>query len=145
MKKLILFSTLAVLAIAGCKKKPDGIVGTWKVTAATCNPAVQINGNSTTDLYSFIYNDACEQDNLLIFKEGTQLIEDQGVLKCDTADAQQSAATYTLNGSDLTIINSSNDTINFINVTVDEEHLKISQPTTISGTSTVATLILARQ
>ncbi len=122
MKKLILFSALAMLAIAGCKKKEDGIEGTWKVTAATFTPPVTINGTTYTDAYAYLFSQACVQDNLFIFKENNQVVEDEGATKCNPNDDQQDFATYTLNGSTLTIFSS--DTTVFTNVSVDEDNLK---------------------
>ena len=123
MKKFIVFAFVATLAIAGCKKKADGIVGTWKVTAATANPAVDLGNGPVTDVYPYIFSQPCSQDNLLIFKEGNTVILDEGALKCDTSNAQQSSATYTLVGSALTIYDS-NDTTALTNVTIDEDYLK---------------------
>ncbi len=126
MKKNIIYTLLAVVAVTSfiaCKKGEDGIVGTWKVTGATFTPPVTFGGTTYTDAYPLLFDEACTQDNLFIFKEGNQVIEDEGATKCDTADVQQSSANYTLNGSVLTIINSSDTTV-FTNVSVDEDNLK---------------------
>jgi hypothetical protein len=129
MKKNIIYTLVAIAALItldGCKKKEDGIVGTWKVTSATFTPSVTINGTTYTDAYLFLFDAVCEQDNLFIFKDGNQVTFDEGATKCDDDDAQQTFATYSLSGNTLLLIegDDDDDTTTFTNVTVDEDNLK---------------------
>lgn len=128
MKKNSLYAIAGIIAMAAiitlnsCKKKADGIVGTWKVTSATFTPPVTIGGTTYTDAYPLLFSQTCQQDNLFIFKDGNIVLEDEGATKCDAADPQQTSATYLFSGTNLTIY--SNDTTTFSGVSVDEDHLK---------------------
>lgn len=127
-------ATGALVLASGCKKDDPSIVGTWKITAATFNPPITIGSATYTDAYSLLLNDACEQDNLFIFKDGNVVLEDEGATKCDAADPQQTSSTYNLSGSNLTIY--SDDTTMFTNVSIDEEHLKASFTTDMGAGNT---------
>lgn len=143
MKKNIIYTLLAIVAVASfvaCKKGEDGIVGTWKVTGAAFSPPVTIDSTTYTDAYPLLFSETCTQDNLFIFKDGGVVIEDEGGSKCDDSDPQQSSANYTLNGTVLTIINSSDTTV-FTNVSVDEDHLKGSLTGDFGGGTTANVVI----
>lgn len=126
MNKLKLFS-MALLLIAGsmilitsCNNNEDdaeGIVGTWKVTGAVFNPAYDPGSGLTTDAYSLMFSEACSQDDLIIFQDNGSVISDEGALKCDSLSPQQSTDNYTLSGTNLTII-STTDTTTLTNVSI---------------------------
>lgn len=113
------------LFMAGCKddKEELGLVGSWKVTDAVFNPAVDTNGTTSgglvTDAYSMLFEDPCDQDNLFIFQDGGVSIQDEGATKCDSLAAQQDTGSYTYSGSNVTLI-AGNDTTLFFNVAVSD-------------------------
>lgn len=150
MKKNIIYTLVAIaslITLEGCKKKEDGIVGTWKVTSATFSPSVTISGTTYTDAYLFLFDEACDQDNVFIFKEGNQVTFDEGATKCDDDDAQQTFATYSLNGNTLLWVEVGNDddTTTFTNVSVDEDYLKGTLSSNFSGTPANINITWARQ
>jgi hypothetical protein len=125
MKKLKLFSTALLLISGGmilinaCNKNDEeaGIIGTWKVTGALFNPAVDLGAGLTTDAYSLIYAQSCSQDDFIIFQDNGVTISDEGALKCDSTSAQQTTDNYTLSGTTLTIFG--NDTTSLTNVSIN--------------------------
>jgi hypothetical protein len=150
MKKNIIYTLVALAALItldSCKKKEDGIVGTWKVTGATFSPSVTISGTTYTDAYLFLFDEVCEQDDLFIFKDGNQVTFDEGATKCDDDDAQQTFATYSLNGNTLLLIegDDDDDTTTFTNVSVDEDNLKGTLSSDISGTQANIIITWTRQ
>lgn len=59
----------------------------WKVVAAVVNPAYNIDGTGEiSDLYSLY--EACDKDDMIIFKPNGDMIFDEGATKCDADDPQ---------------------------------------------------------
>lgn len=121
--KALYFAALAIaiLTLNACKKDDPSIIGTWKITAAEFTPPATIGGTTYNNAYPYILSQSCDQDNLFIFNDGNQVIEDEGANKCDSNDPQQTSATYLLSGSTLTVYGS--DTSIFTGVTVGKEYL----------------------
>ena len=136
MKKLKLFSITLLLISGGmilitsCNNNEDdaeGIVGTWKVTGAVFNPAYDPGSGLTTDAYSLMFDDACDQDDLIIFQDNGTVISDEGALKCDSLNPQQTTDNYTLSGTTLSLFG--NDTTTLTNVSIGSS--------TMSGTLSI--------
>jgi len=150
MTKNIIYTLVALAALItldGCKKKEDGIVGTWKVTSATFSPSITIGGTTYTDAYPVLFEEVCSQDNVFIFKDGNQVVFDEGATKCDDDDAQQTFATYSLTGNTLLLVegDDDDDTTTFTNVTVDEDYLKGTLSSDFSGTQANIIITWTRQ
>ena len=79
------------------------LVGSWKVTAATINPAIDLDGDSiaeTTDIYNSILFSVCDKDDLTIYSSDYTYKEDEGATKCDPSDPQISeTGTWGLNST----------------------------------------------
>lgn len=118
MLKISVFRNLLVLWSLGllftaCNNDDDeaapSIVGTWEISSATFNPPVVGNdGNTYTDakpiILDFLLEGECDADNLLIMNEDNSLSMDEGSVKCNPDDPQQSpAGTWTLNGTSLSL------------------------------------------
>lgn len=118
-KALMLLFAAGILLITSCKTEDDedGIAGTWKVTAATFNPAVDFGAGPVTDAYPLMFANACDQDDLIIFQDNGVQIDDEGTTKCNSADPQQTTGTYSYSGTTLTIYNSDTITITNVNLT----------------------------
>jgi hypothetical protein len=74
----------------------DLILGNWGITADTWSPAYDVygTGQAITDAYALY--EACEKDNIYIFKESNIGELNEGAAKCDAADPQTIPFTYLL-------------------------------------------------
>ena len=102
MKKTIqlavLLSVMAgVLTFQACKKdekdtaktKTELITtGSWKMTAFTINPAVDVDFDGDTETNVFEVLDGCIKDDLTTFKTNGTAEGNEGASKCDSADPQ---------------------------------------------------------
>jgi hypothetical protein len=111
MKKLILL-VLLVSLFAACKKKdktckPDmpGLSGSHRITAVTYKADASA---AEQNYYDILYPDACQKDDVVIFKsDGTYTFTDAGV-QCtpasnDTGDWSVSSNTITIDGDPFSI------------------------------------------
>ncbi len=103
MRKLALLSLLGIglLSLGSCKKEEEAAptrkslltagTGTWKLTASTISPGINVGGTTITDFYGQM--DACEKDDLFIFTSASanNYKEEEGATKCDPADPQIAA------------------------------------------------------
>ena len=106
-KYLIISFTLLLIAVSilpACKKNdntppPDAesllLNKTWKLVAFTISPAIDLGNGPTNDVLSAW--DACDKDDLFIFKSNNVFIYDEGVLKCDAGYPQQLTSTWSYN------------------------------------------------
>lgn len=122
MKKYVVLAAVAVIAFTGCKEKEKNIIGTWRVTGAQLDPPVTYNGTTYSDVYSLMFDQPCEQDNLYMFQEDGVVLEDEGASKCSPNDSQSSTATYKIEDDKLTIY--SDDTTTFSNLSIDDGVMK---------------------
>ncbi|OWY24950.1 hypothetical protein C7N43_28865 [Sphingobacteriales bacterium UPWRP_1] len=78
----------------------------WKVKAATINPAIDIfgTGELISDLYAnnFFYP-ACTKDDFMTFKDNGQVISDEGATKCSAGDPQTTTQNWTFNSTETVI------------------------------------------
>lgn len=80
----------------------------WKATAATVAPPVEVApGIFISDFYAFM--EACEKDNLIIFKADGTGMDDEGATKCDDNDPQIEDFTWSFNANETTITQSYED------------------------------------
>ena len=94
MNKLLISCTaVCLLAIASCKKKEDDpnrhdllTTGKWLQTGSTTYTTTS-TGTLTED--NFLSAPACIKDDLSIFRTDNHLITDEGSLKCNPLDPQQ--------------------------------------------------------
>ena len=110
---------LAVLAIS-CKKdreqtKMDLLTsGQWKIVAFTLSPPFDLDGDgdldSDADAYALM--DACEKDDLFIFKSDGKYEINEGGTKCDATDPQSTVYDWSFaNGEKELIIDGDRVTI----------------------------------
>lgn len=132
MTRLLLTSTLcAILAFSSCSKSDDSssgsgstktrteylTTGTWKQTGITINPGITVGGTTITDLYGMI--PACSKDDTRKFNVGGTGVDDEGATKCDPADPQTTALTWSLIAGESKLVITSNgetDTTNIISI-----------------------------
>lgn len=74
----------------------DLLLGNWAITADTWSPAYDIDGTGQpiTDAYALM--EACEKDNIFIFKASNVGELNEGNTKCDATDPQSIPFTYLL-------------------------------------------------
>ena len=142
----ILLAT-SFFAISGCKKtktKTELLTdGSWKVTAQSINPGVDLNGDGTldTDLYAQFVED-CTKDNFSTFKSDGSFVDDEGATKCDPTDPQTTNGTWAFQNSESKIsittgAGASAYTIPAADIlTLDESTFKISFQDSIGGSLT---------
>ena len=73
----------------------------WKTTAATIDPAIDFFGMIISDIYAQ-YED-CDKDDLEIYATDKTGSFDEGATKCDPADDQSEAFTWTSNQDETTL------------------------------------------
>ena len=89
----ILFA--AALAMMGCKK--DKLTSSEILTAGTCWKMVLLEGYDTANsLWVSVPIEACAADNCFVFNADQTLIVEEGLTKCDPADAQSSKGSWSL-------------------------------------------------
>jgi hypothetical protein len=77
----------------------------WKLSANTIDPGIDVDGSGklVTDLLA--EDDECDRDDFVVFSADHKYTEDHGAVKCDPAESQTVAGTWSLNaaGDALTI------------------------------------------
>jgi hypothetical protein len=137
MKKPVHLATLllvmaGVILFQACKKdekdtpktKTELITtGTWKMTANTINPAIDIDfdGDTETNLFDFL--EGCFKDDFTTFKTNGTAEGNEGASKCDSADPQTYSLTWSF-ASNETKLNIDGDEYNLVELTGTK--LKIS-------------------
>jgi len=96
---------LSVAVIVGCKKDDNNnnggtsktqllTTGSWKLTSDYIDPAVDVNGDGVADHEVFSFYDACDKDDMIIFKSDGTVTFDEGASKCDPTDPQSENSTW---------------------------------------------------
>ncbi len=126
--KIILWAFAATALLLGsCKDDEKSntellVDHQWKITSITSDPAIDWTGTGVfvTDVYS--QYEACEKDDLTIFKSNGVVNYDQGATKCDPSDPQTTTGTWAFSADEkiLTLDGESFDII-----TLDESTLKV--------------------
>lgn len=111
LKTALVALALVSIAFTGCKKDDDNepdktsllTEKSWKMTAATIDPAIDWFGTGTkiTNLYAQF--PACVKDDLIIFKKNGTVSFDEGGSKCDTNDPQTENALWSFNPAETVI------------------------------------------
>lgn len=144
MKKpsFYLFLLVALtMAFGACKKDDDKsnseklVDKNWNLVSLTSDPAINFGGVSITDLYAQL--DACNKDDLTIFKTGGTVNYDEGATKCDPSDPQTTTGIWLLN-SDQTIITIDGDSWTILEL--NDSQLKVKFTTDFFGNGVNTTL-----
>ena len=118
MKKLSSYSVLAAMGLfsLGCGKKSSETPApsktdmltnkNWIATAITVSPALPVGGTLVTDYYAQLQS--CSKDDFIRFETPNTYKEDEGNVKCNTADPQTVLGTWTFNGDQTVITTSAN-------------------------------------
>lgn len=105
---------LAVILLfsASCKKEEDKQApktdlltnGQWRMTTYTLSPPLDLDGDGTADADGLATFDACDKDNLFIFKRDGTLVLDHGPTKCNSSDPQSENTTWAFVNNETEII-----------------------------------------
>jgi hypothetical protein len=97
---MFLIAAIVISTSVSCKKDDDGpksntetISGKkFKVTAMTIDPAVEVGGNTITDLFSFMPD--CSKDDYMVMNSDGTATFDEGATKCEPDDPQTESGTW---------------------------------------------------
>lgn len=112
LKTALLALALLSVAFTSCKKddkdnEPDKTSlltdKSWKMTAATVDPAIDWFGSGTKVTNVYAQFPACVKDDLVIFKKNGTVNFDEGATKCEPNDAQTVNALWSLNPAETII------------------------------------------
>ena len=155
LPRLILFISFSLFFLQ-CNKNDepatpaDLLIGNWGITADTWSPAYDLlgNGQKITDAYALM--EACEKDNIFIFKASNVGELNEGNTKCDPADPQSVPFSYLLktNNTQLNIsITDQGITIglDFDIVQLDATTLKLKTTTVENGVTYTNTQTFVRK
>lgn len=109
--------------------------GSWKVSTSTVSPAIDINGDGTTetDLTPFIK--ACTKDDVTNYKADKTYTEEEGATKCNPNDPQVFTTgtwTFTDNETKLTVTPSGASPTTYSIMELSGNTLKVSDTFTDS-------------
>ena len=113
----------------------DLIIGNWGMTADNWSPAYDVFGTGQPVTDAFALYEACEKDNIYIFKASNIGELNEGTLKCDATDPQTIPFTYLLKNNN-TQLNIS-ITEQGITIGIDFDILQLDATTLKLKTSTV--------
>ena len=106
MKKTIsLFAVALILFIPACKKdkaqsKTELLTSrSWKIIAAVSDD----DGNGSYETDDFAFFPPCFKDNFLSFNTNGQVVQDEGLTKCDVADPQTETSTWSFSNNETNI------------------------------------------
>ncbi len=137
MKRIILSIAIIGTLFSGCKKEETTAPKSktellcahyWKITAATIDPPLVINGTPITDWFSQM--DACDKDDIVKYNSNNTVITDEGATKCDPASPQTSTGTWSFNSNE-TIITEDGSNADLLELS--ENVLKMSAIENIDG------------
>ena len=119
---LSIAAALVLLAVAGCGDKNTPAPtpsktelickGKWEIASLPIEPALDLGGGVKLKDYTQMLQD-CEKDNFYAFNANNTYVLDEGLLKCNPADAQTKTGvwslsadgkTFTLDGEKATLI-----------------------------------------
>ena len=115
-------ASIALISVAGCGDEPlpapapskTELIckGKWEIASLPIEPALDLVGGLKLKDYTQMMQD-CEKDNFYAFKADNTFTLDEGLLKCNPADAQTKPGvwslsadgrTFTLDGEKATLI-----------------------------------------
>lgn len=147
--RIFLFLSISILLLQCSKDEEtpqvpaDKIIGSWVMTADSYSPAYDYFGNGQLITEVFPFYDACEKDNLLIFKSNSQGDFDESTLKCDASDPQTIPFLWTITNNG-TVLNIS-AIADFDIVQLDAATLKLKSTFVESGVTYTNTLTFSRK
>jgi hypothetical protein len=128
----------------------DLLLGSWGITGDSWTPAYDVYGTGQPISDAYAFYDACEKDNIYIFKASNIGELNEGAAKCDVADPQSIPFSYLLktNNTQLNIsITEQGITIglDFDIVQLDATTLKLKTTTTENGVAYTNTQTFVRK
>ncbi len=144
-KKSFLYLTLlaiVALSFGACKKDDDDksnreqlVDKNWKLAALTANPAINFGGTLHPDIYAQLQ--ACDKDDLTIFKTDGVINFDDSAIRCSSVAPQIVLGVWTLN-ADETVI--AVDGVNWTIVDLTDSQLKVTYAADPTGSGVNSTI-----
>lgn len=144
MKKSSLYPILlAVLTLSfgACKKDDEKsnseqlVEKDWRLTALTADPAINFGSTLYSDVYAQLQ--ACDKDDLTIFKSGGIINFDDGATKCSPSASQIVLGVWTLN-ADETVI--AVDGVSWTILELNDDQLKVKYTADPTGSGVNSTI-----
>lgn len=117
MKYLIKFAIIVffTLTLNSCKKEETPVKtktelicnGNWIAKSFTVNPGIDVGGVVITDWYTQL--DACDKDDYDKFESNGLGVTNEGATKCNSADPQTSAFTWSFKNNETVLTYDSNN------------------------------------
>lgn len=124
------------------KTPTELMIGSWVLTGDNINPAYDVGtGSPVSDV--FPYYDACEKDDITIFKTNSEGEFNAGPTKCDPGDPQSNPFLWTLKNNNTVL---SISALADFNITqLDETTLKVTDTFTDAGVTYTETFTFTKQ
>src|SRR5687768_14488214 len=137
---LLLLAVAASVSLSSCGNDDDEVVKSktelltssgWKTTALTINPGFDFNGDGVNETDLMAGQDACNTDDITVYKTDKTYTEEEGATKCDPTDQQvYGNGTWTFNGDETvlstTAAGSGNTATNYTITELTESTLKLT-------------------
>lgn len=115
MQKPIIYLLGLILFLGACKNNDDDSTpkttlltnGKWKIVTSKATISLATGGTTEFDLLAFL--STCEKDGHFVFQSAGVLIADEGALRCDPADPQQTTGAWELTQNETHLKVSSTD------------------------------------
>jgi len=162
MKKILsattAFTILLMFILVACNKDKDEpqtqdvetllLNKNWKLTVFTISPAIDLGNGLTNDVLGAW--DSCEKDDLYIFKPNNVFHSDEGSTKCDAADPQQSAATWSYDKTSKLLTYcigtpGACDSFSWTITEINDSQFKATQPLSIGTTAYTLNVTFTKQ
>jgi hypothetical protein len=125
-------------------KTSDLIQGSWQVTGDVISPPIDLGAGPISDLYA--ESEACDRDDLYIFKANGVGEFNEGPTKCDPGDPQSAPFTWSLANNDKNLVISQGGTaLTFEIAQLDNTRLILVLKEDYLGTLYTETITYARK
>ena len=146
---LLLLEVASSVSLSSCGNDDDEVVKSktelltssgWKTTALTINPGFDFDGDGVKETDLMAGQDACNTDDITVYKTDKTYTEEEGATKCDPTDQQvYGTGTWTFN-SDETVLSttasgSGNTPTNYTITELSESTMKFTTTFTDSATT----------
>ena len=138
---LVIIASVVFVSLAGCRDKSTPTPtpsqtelickGKWEIASMPIEPALDLGGGLKLKDYTQMLQD-CEKDNFYAFKADNTFTLDEGLLKCNPADAQTKPGVWSLSADGRTF---TLDGEKAILVLIDDNNLQFRRDSFLQSSS----------
>ena len=138
---LVIIASVVFVSLAGCGDKSTPTPtpsktelickGKWEIASMPIEPALDLGGGLKLKDYTQMLQD-CEKDNFYAFKADNTFTLDEGLLKCNPADAQTKPGVWSLSADGRTF---TLDGAKAILVLIDDNNLQFRRDSFLQSSS----------